>query len=128
MTFNIDFDDFDIIFFVEVVIHIADGADIQLAAGQEGGEAFDVDHDTAFDAVTHDTFDDVTFAVFSGDTFPGFDGIGFFQAQSGHILAVFDLFQENVDIVTDVDCVEVQKFRSRDESFGFVTDVHTGTV
>ena len=46
----VDFDDFDIIFFVEVIVHIADGADIELAAGQEGRETFDIDHDAALAA------------------------------------------------------------------------------
>ena len=128
VTIEVDLDDLDIEFLVEVVIHVANRADIELGTGQEGGEAFDIDHDTALDAMTHEAFDDVAFAVFSGDALPGFDGFGFFETQRGHVLTVFDLFEIDIDLVTDIDFVVLDEFRSGDESFGFVTDIDQNSV
>ena len=128
VTIEVDFDDFDIIFFVEVIVHVADRADIELGTGQESGESFDIDHDTAFDAMTHETFDDVTFAVFSGDAFPSLDGLGFFEAEGRGVLTVLDFFEVDIDFVTDVDFVILEELGGGDETFGFVADVDQGTV
>ena len=70
--------------------------------------------------MAHKAFDDVAFAVLGGDAVPRFDGVGFFEAQSGLILTVFDLFEIDIDFVADVDFVVFDKFSGGDEAFCFV--------
>ena len=125
---EIDLDDLDIEFLADVVIHIVHRAHIELRAGQEGREAFDIDHDAALDAVTHEPLDNMTFAVFGGDAVPGLDRISLFKADLRHIVAVFDLFEVNIDLVADIRFVELQKLGGGHESLGLVADVYQRTV
>ena len=124
----VDLDDLDVELLADVVLHVAHRADIQLRTGQEGGEAFDIDHDAALDAVTHETLDNMAFAVFGGDPVPGLDRVGLLQAQLRHIVTVFDLFEIDVDLVADVRFIKLEKFRSGDETFRFVADIDERAV
>ena len=128
VTFNVDLDDFDIVFFAEVIVNVADRTDINLAAGQEGGEAFDINHDAALDFVAHEALDNITFAVFGGDAVPSLDGISLFKTQGGLVLTVFDFFKVNVDFIADVDLVVFQEFIGRNETFGLVADINQCTI
>ena len=70
----------------------------------------------------------MAFAVLGGDPVPGFDRIGLFEAQLRHIVAVFNLFEVDVDLVADVRLVEFEKFGRGNETFRLVTDVDQRAV
>lgn len=124
----VDLDDFDIELFADVVVHIVHRAHVELGAGQEGREAFDIDHDAALDAVAHETLDNIAFAVLGGDAVPGLDRVGFFETEFRHVVAVFDLFEEDVDFVADGDRVELEELIGRNEPLGLVADIDKRAV
>ena len=124
----IDLDDLDVELFADVIVHIVHRTHVELRTGQEGREAFDIDHDAALDAVAHETFDNIAFAVFGRDAVPGLDRVGLFEAEFRHVVAVFDLFEIDVDLVADRDFIELEELRCRNEALGFVADVHERAV
>ena len=125
---GIDLEDLYIVFVADVFIHIADLADIDLAAGQEGFHALNVNDDTTLDFVLHKTLDDRTFATFAGDAVPSHHCIGFVDAQYRHAVFIFDLFEVDADNIAAGDGFPVGEFDCGYETFGFVTDVNEGTV
>ena len=124
----IDLEDLEFIFLADEIVHVLDGTDVDLRAGQERFNAVEINDDAAFDAVLHQTGDDAAFAVFTGDLVPGLDEIRLLEADAGHAVFVFDFFQEDVDFVTDLRIGPVSEFRGGNESFRFVADVNENAV
>ncbi|MPM23755.1 hypothetical protein SDC9_70229 [bioreactor metagenome] len=125
---GIDLEDLDVIFLADVVVHVADLADIDLRTRQEGFHALNVDDDPAFDPVLHEALDHGAFAAFSGDPVPGHDGIGLVDAQHRHAVFIFDLFEEDLDFVAARNRFPVREFVGGDEAFGLVADIDQSAV
>ena len=120
----VDLQDLQVEFLANVFVHVLYRADIDLGTGEERFHAIEVDDDTAFDAMFHETLDGAAFAIFGCDAVPCLDEFCFLQADSGHILFIFDFFEEDVKFVTDFGifpaCAE---FYCRNETFSFVADI-----
>ena len=124
----IDLEDLEVIFFADELVHVLDGADINLGAGEERLDAVEVDDDTAFDTVFHESLDDAAFAVFGCDLFPGLDEVCLGETDLRHIIFILDRFEENVHIVADLSFTPVSEFCAGDKAFRLVADVYESTV
>ena len=76
---------------------IADRADIDLAARQEGGGAIEIDGEAALDDVENGAFDAFALGEFLFKLDPRFFAAGFFARQHGFAQSVFDALDIDVD-------------------------------
>ncbi len=109
--------------FANQLVQIAHRSQIDLRARQKRLEA-DNDGQTTLDASHHRAFDHLVIVVFLADIIPDFDAIGLFLRQDDLALAIFFLFQQDIELFTDLQIpTPVREFIEINHTFGFVTDV-----
>ena len=123
VAFLVDLEDLEIVFMVDEVVQVLDGADIDLGAGEECFHAVEVDQDAAFDFLLHLAADHAAFAEVGGDLLPGLDEGRLLQADPGLVLFVLEFFQIDVDLIVQIDFIPVLELGVGDEPFGLQTDV-----
>ncbi len=112
-------------------LNVADRADIDLAAGQEGDGAVQVDDEAALDAAEDHAVDALALleGLFQAD--PGFFAAGFFAAQANQAVAVFITFDIDVDFVAGFQGgvgAGADEFLNRHAAFGLEAHVDDGEV
>ncbi len=128
VAFLVDLEDLEIVFLVDELVDVLDGADIDLGAGEEGFHAVEVDEDAAFDFLLHLAADHAAFAEVGGDLLPGLDEGRLLQADPGLVLFVLEFFQIDVDLIVQIDFFPVLELGVGDEPFGLQTDVDQRAV
>ena len=105
------------------------GRDIDLAAGQEGHGAAEIDGEAALDAAVDRAVH--ALAAFEGafQAGPGFFAAGFFAGQDDAAVAVFVALDIELDHVAGLDfrlLAGDREFLQRDAAFGFQPDIDDG--
>jgi len=95
-------DDAHFEFFAAQAVQVADGAQVDLRAGQEGAHA-DIDRQAALDALDHAALDGLALAVGALDVVPDLHALGLLAREHDVAVGILGLLQENVDLVADLD-------------------------
>ena len=116
---------------LDILIHegfeVAYRADIDLRAGQERGDAFEVNLEAAFDAFSDPTGDRLMILVGAAQLLPGLHLHGSGAREDGIAVLVFEALDEHVDFIAGLDgqvAAAVNKLLARHDAFGFVADVN----
>ena len=108
---------------------IAHGADIDLAAGQEGDRAAEIDGKAAFDPAVDGAVHALLGLEGALQAGPGFLAAGFFAGQDDGAVAVFVALDIELDHVAGLDVRLLSgkaEFLERDAAFGFEADIDDG--
>ncbi len=105
----VDLDDLEIVGVADELVQVLRRGDVDLAAGQERLDA-DVDHEAALDDALDLALDEPVAVEHADDLLPVLAVEGLFAREDDHALVVFEAFEQNVDLVADVDVVEVVEF------------------
>ena len=97
--------------------------DVDLRGGQEGFDA-DVDEQAAFDDGFDLAGDGAAFVADGEDALPVLLELGLFLGEDDHALLVFELLDQDIDLVADLDGFDVFEFVAGDDAFALVADVH----
>src|SRR5690606_22515145 len=87
--------------------HVTDGADVDLAAGKERHGTVEVDGEAALHAAEDAALDALAFAEFVFELVPRSLAAGAVAAQHRLAFRIFDPVDENLDLVSDVQCIAV---------------------
>jgi len=105
---------------------VAHRADVHLRSRQEGDGAGKIDDEAALDPAEDDAVDPLALLESLVEVGPGFFAPGLFTAEPDHAVAVFEAFDENVDLLAFDDVgflAGVVEFLERDPAFRFEADV-----
>src|SRR5690606_4562256 len=109
---------------------VADRADIDLAARQEGHRTVEIDGEAALDAAENAALDALAFAELVLELVPRGLAAGTVAAQHRLALGVLDAIDEHFDLVADVErllvFVAAGEFAQRDAAFALQADVDHG--
>ena len=108
---------------------VAHRAHIDLRAGQEGHGAAQIDGEAAFDPTEDGSFDALFVGVGFFQTVPGFFPAGHFAADHRFTARVFDLAEEDLDLITHFDFrgfTRICEFFKLDAAFHLVAYVDDG--
>ena len=127
LVFVIDFDDLELHGLVDVDIVVADGFDIDLAAGKEGLDVLeDGDDETAFGAALDITSDDLLVVIGLVDTLPALEDTGFLVAQHELTVAVLLALDIDLNLVAGLQVGVVAQFAGGDDAVALGSHVHHG--
>ena len=107
----------------DVLGQVLRGEDVDLRGGQKGFDA-DVDEQAAFDDGFDFAGDGAAFVADGEDAFPVLFELGLLLGEDDHALLVFELLDEDVNLVADLNGLDVLELAARDDAFALVTDVH----
>ena len=119
----VDLDDLEVVGVADVLVEVLRREDVDLRGGQEGLDA-DVDEQAAFDDGLDLAGDGAAFVADGEDAFPVLLELGLLLGEDDHALLVFELLDQDVDLVADLDGFDVVEFVAGDDAFAFVADVH----
>ena len=108
----VDLDDLEIVGVADVLGEVLRGEDVDLRGGQEGLDA-DVDQQAAFDDGFDFAGDGAAFVADGEDAFPVLLELGLLLGEDDHALLVFELLDQDVDLVADLDGLDVFEFVCR---------------
>ncbi len=112
-------------------LHIAHRADIDLAAGQEGDGAVEIDSEAALDPSEDHPVDALAFAEFGFELVPAGFAAGAVAAEHGLAFGILDAVDIDFDFVADGKPVRLAghgEFAQRDAAFALEADVDHGLV
>ena len=121
----VEFDDAAFDFFAPQRVEILDRPNIDLRSGQERAYA-DIHGKAAFDAFDDASANDDVFVEGLLDVFPDFDFLGLFLGKNDVAVAVFGVFEQNIDDIADLDgevTAGIDKLRDGNDTFGLVADI-----
>ena len=119
----VDLNDLELVSVADVLGEVLGGEDVNLRGGQKGFDA-DVDDQTAFDDGFDLAGDGAAFVADGEDAFPVLFELGLLLGEDDHALLVFELLDQDVNLVADFNGLDVLELAARDDAFAFVTDVH----
>ena len=110
---------------------VAHGADVDLAAGEEGHGAVEIDGEAALHAAEDLAFD--AFLLLEGDfeADPAFLALGLFAAEHGFAGGVLDTLEIDLDGVADLNvggAARGREFLESDTAFGLEADIDDGEI
>ena len=112
-------------------LHIANRADIDLAAGQEGHGAIEIDSEAALDAAKDHAVDALAFAEFGFELVPAGFAAGAVTAEHGFAIGIFDAIDIDFDFIADRQSMRLAghgKFAQRHAAFALEADVDHSLV
>ena len=119
----VDLDDLEIVGVADVLGEVLRGEDVNLRGGQKGLDA-DVDEQAAFDDGFDFAGDGAAFVADGEDAFPVLFELRLLLGEDDHALLVFELLDQDIDLVADLDGLDVFKFVCGDDALALVADVH----
>ena len=119
----VDLNDLELVSVAHVLGEILGGEDVDLRGGQKSFDA-DVDQQAAFDDGLDLAGNGAAFVANGEDAFPVLFELRFLLREDDHALLVFELLDEDVNLVADLDGFDVLKLAARDDALALVTDVH----
>ena len=123
-----DLDDLEIEFLADIAGRVAHRHHVNLRARQEGIHTVQVHNQTAADHALDHSLDNAAFLVIQQHAVPAKLLVRLLLAQNHHSVIVFDLVQQNVQLVAHVDLGKIAELAARNDPFGFVADVHQDFV
>ena len=111
----VDLDDLEIVGVADVLGQVLGHDDVDLGGGQEGFDA-DVDEQAALDDGFDLAGDGAAFVANGEDAFPVLLELGLFLGEDDHALFVFELLDQDVDLVADLDGLDVLEFAGGDDA------------
>ena len=121
--FLVDLDDLELHGLVDVHVVVADGLDVDLAAGQERLDAEHIDDHAAFRAALDVAFDDFVFLEGFVDAVPRLDGAGTLVGKNQLSFLVLCILHIDLDGVAHRQVGIVAELIDADDTFALVTDV-----
>src|SRR5690606_6679493 len=106
--------------------HVAHRADVDLAAGEEGHGAVEVDGEAALDAAEDAALDALAFTELALELVPRGLAAGAVAAQHGLAFGALDAGDEHLDLVADLErafILAAGEFLERDAAFALEADV-----
>ncbi len=119
----VDLDDLEFVAVADVGLEVLGSDDVELRRGQEGFHA-DIDDEAALDDGLDLAHDAAAFVANGEDAFPVLLEFGLLVGEDDGAFLVFELFNENIDLLTDLDLLDVNKFIVGDDAFALIADVH----
>ena len=119
----IDFDNLEFVAVADEAREILRRDHVNLRRGQKRLDA-DIDHKAAFDDRLDLAHDAAAFVANRENLVPVFLELGLLVRQLDGALLVFELLDEDINDVADLDGLHVGKFDAGDGAFAFVADVH----
>ena len=119
----VDLDHFEIVIIPNVLLEILRRCNVNLRRRQKRLHA-DIDQQPAFDHGLDLAVDDATFVADGEDAFPVFLELGLLARENDHAFFIFELLDEHIDLIADLDRLDVIKLITIDDAFTFITDVH----
>ena len=126
-TFLVDLEDLGPDHLADEDADVAGTSDIHLRGGEEDRDT-DVDEQAALDLAGGPALDDVAFIVGIENALPTTNAVGLALGEFDDAGFVFEIFEEDLDHVTDAEFVEVVELALVDESFGLQTHIDDGIV
>ena len=125
LVFVVDLDDLELHLLVDIHVVVADGLDIDLAAGQEGLDVIeDGDDETAFGAALHVTGDNLLVVISLVDTLPALEDASLLVAEHELAVGVLLTLDEDLDLVSGLQVGVVAHLAGRDDTVALGSDVH----
>ena len=118
-----DLDDLELKRLVDVRLDIMYRSNVDLRTGQEGFDAIHVHNQAAAHAALDDAIDHGAFVILGQHGFPAELIVGLALAQRDHAIFAFELHQQDIDAVADLNRGDVVEFVGRDHTFGLVADI-----
>ncbi len=122
LPFLVDLDDLEPVHVAQKTGEIARRNDVDLRGRQEGLDT-DVDEQAAFDDGLDLAFDRAPFVADRENSLPVLLELRFLAGQDHHALAVFEPFNEHVNLVADLGGLGILELGKRDDAFALVADV-----
>ena len=104
-------------------VHVGDLAQIDLRTREERVDAEEIDHHAALDPAMHPAFDGLLLFENVENPVPNLEEIGAGFGKNDLPLAVFDLFEENVDLVAGFEILDILEFVNRNDAFRLEIDI-----
>ena len=123
LAFLVDFDDLELVGVADELGEVLGRHDVNLGGGQEGLDA-DVDEQAAFDGGLDLAGDGAAFVADGEDLVPVLFELGLFLGEDDHAFLVFEFFDEDINLVADLDGFDVFEFAAGDDALAFVADIH----
>src|ERR1035441_3073358 len=123
LAFLVDLDDLEVVGIADVLGEVLWGEDVNLGGGEKGLDA-DIDEQTAFDDGFDFAGDGAALVADGEDAFPVLFELGLLLGEHDHALLVFELLDEDIYLVADLDGLDVFKFVSGYDALALVADVH----
>ena len=120
----VDLDDFEFHLLADVLVVVADGLDVDLAARQEGLDAEHVDDESTLGAALDRAHDDLVILEGSVDLDPRAVDAGGPVGHHELTVAVLLLLHEHRHHVSDAELGVVTELGSTDDALGLIADVH----
>src|SRR5262249_48298843 len=115
--------DLEIVSVIDELLEVFRRDNVDLGRRQERFHS-DVDDETAFDDRLDLAGYGAALVADGQDPLPILFELRLFLGEHDHALAVLQFFDEDVDLVADLDGFDVGEFVGGNDSFGFVADVH----
>ena len=122
LAFLVDLDDLELVGVADVLLEVLRRGDVDLGGGQEGFDA-DVDEEAAFDDRFDFAADGAALVANGEDAFPVLLEFSLLAREDDHAFAVFELFDQDIDFVADLDGLDVVELGGGDDAFAFVADI-----
>ena len=119
----VDFDDLEVVGVADELREILRRDDVNLRRGQKRLDA-DVDDQTALDDGLDLAVDRAAFVANGEDALPVLLELRLLVREDDGAFLVFELLDEDINLVADLDGLDVFKFVGGDDAFAFVADVH----
>ena len=119
----VDLDDFEFVSVADETRQIFRRDDVNLGRGQKRLDA-DVDHQAALDDFRDLALDDAAFVADGQNVVPILFELRLLVREDDGAFLVFELLDEHVNLVADLDGLDVNEFVDGDDAFAFVADVH----
>src|SRR5262249_49362145 len=116
------FDDFEIVSIADEAIEVPRRDDVDLGRRQKSFDA-DVHDEAAFDDGADFARNGAAFAADGENSVPVLFELGLFFGKDDHTILVFEFFDQDINLVADLDGLDVFKFIGGDNSFTFVSDI-----
>ena len=127
----VELDDLELVGLTDHPVQVANRAEIDLAAGQEGLDAEQVDGESTLDAPRDRPFDDVGVVVGGGELVPDPEAIRLLLGQDDGALVALDLLDHHLDGVARNEpdhAAVVRELPGGDHALGLVADVDENVV
>ncbi len=124
----VELDDLELVGLAQQLVDVGHPAQRDLRPGQEGVDAHQVHHHAALDLLHQSAFDRLVALVRLADLLPDAHEIGLLLRQDHRPFLVFEVLEEDLDLVADLEILGILEFIERNRPFRLEPDVEDDGV
>jgi hypothetical protein len=124
----VELDDLELVLLPEQLVDVRHATERDLRARQEGIDPHEVDHDAALDLLDESTLDRFVGLVRDADLLPHAHEVGFLLGKHDRPFLVFEMFEQDFDLVAYLEVGHVLELFQRDRPFGLEADIEDDHV